>query len=115
MKRITIVLALLLAASGLRAETCKVLSWNDRSVTVEFMSGEPDIAYIEPEGRVRLCRIDIPGLSTICVEEGEPLLPVGRFLFAVPADGASRSRSWSRISNSSTGSFPLPTCRTPRS
>jgi hypothetical protein len=85
MKRIAIMLILLLVAASLRADTCRVLSWDERSVTVEFVSGEPSIEFLEPGGLARLCRIDIPGFSTICVKEGEPLLPVGRFLFAVPA------------------------------
>ncbi|HER43241.1 MAG TPA: hypothetical protein ENO08_02130, partial [Candidatus Eisenbacteria bacterium] len=65
MKRITIAVALLLAASSLKAGTCRILSWDERSVTVEFASAEPDITLLEPEGRSRLCRIDIPGFSTI--------------------------------------------------
>lgn len=86
MKRITIILTLLLVASGLHAEVCRVISWDERSITVEFVSGEPSIEILEPEGRARLCRIDIPGFSTVCVSEGEPLLPLGRFLFAVPTE-----------------------------
>ena len=43
MKRITIAVALLLAASSLKAGTCRILSWDERSVTVEFASAEPDI------------------------------------------------------------------------
>jgi hypothetical protein len=85
MKRITIILALLLISSSLDAEVCRVLSWDERSITVEFVSGEPNIEVLEPGGRARLCRIDIPGFSTVCVSEGEPLLPLGRFLFALPA------------------------------
>ena len=67
MKRITIILTLLLVASGLHAEVCRVISWDERSITVEFVSGEPSIEILEPEGRARLCRIDIPGFSTVCV------------------------------------------------
>ena len=85
MKRIIIILALLLVSSGLHAEVCRILSWDERSVTVEFVSGEPNIEILEPVGRARLCRIEIPGFSTVCVSEGEPLLPLGRYLFALPA------------------------------
>jgi hypothetical protein len=84
MRRITIIVALLFVASSLHAEICRILSWDDRSITVEFVSGEPDIETLEPGGEARLCRIDIPGFSTVCASEGEPLLPLGRFLFAVP-------------------------------
>ncbi len=85
MKRITALALLLFVASNLHAaEICRVLSWDERSVTVEFLSGDPDIEVLEQEGDVRLCRIDIPGFSTVCANEGEPLLPLRRFLFAVP-------------------------------
>jgi len=90
MKRIAVMMTLLLVAAGSHAETCRVLSWDDRSITVEFVSAEPAISLLEPDGEARLCRIDIPGFSTICVKEGEPLLPVGRFLFALPAEDGVR-------------------------
>jgi hypothetical protein len=86
MKRITVILVLLFMASSLHAEICRILSWDERSITVEFVSGKPEIEILEPEGRARLCRIDIPGFSTVCASEGEPLLPLGRFLFAVPSN-----------------------------
>ena len=85
MKRFTVMAVLLFVASNLHADICRVLSWDDRSVTVEFLSGEPDIEILARDGDAGLCRIDIPGFSTVCANEGEPLLPLRRFLFAVPA------------------------------
>lgn len=85
MKRIAVGLMLLLIASGLRAGTCRVLSWDERSVTVEFRSDSPNIEILEHGGEASLCRLEIPGFSTICASEGEPLLPLARYLFAVPS------------------------------
>jgi hypothetical protein len=84
MKRFPIILICLMAASTLRADVFRVLSWDAGGVTVEFRSDEPRIEPLESEGEARLCRVELPGFFSLGVAEGDPVLPIRRLLFAIP-------------------------------
>jgi hypothetical protein len=91
MRLITIVLSCLLAAPPLYAASHhRVLSWDAGSVTVEITSGPPEIVPIEGQGIERLVRVSLPGFASASPGEGEPVLPVRRFLFEVPSASGVR-------------------------
>jgi hypothetical protein len=90
MNRVAVLLVCLLAAAPLRADVCHILSWDAGSVTVEFTSSTPGIDLLESEGRPRLCRISLPGFVSSATVEGAPLLPLRRFLFAIPSERGVR-------------------------
>jgi hypothetical protein len=73
-----------LTASHAFGGTHRVLSFDDRSVTVELSTGRPAITYLEHEGEGRIGRISLPGYPRF-EQEGAPLLPARRLHFEVPS------------------------------
>lgn len=71
------------------AEVARVLSWDNSSVTVEFVTEDPLVVPLEGETAVRLCKIRIPGFPVLG-KTGQPELPARRFLFEVPTPDGVR-------------------------
>jgi hypothetical protein len=63
----------------------RVVSFDRGSVTVEFTISEPRIAPGDESAEKRLSRVFLDGFYSLDIE-GQPILPVRRFLFEVPAD-----------------------------
>ncbi|UCF06738.1 MAG: type IX secretion system sortase PorU [bacterium] len=75
---------ILVCASSLRAAPYRVLTWDEGSITVEFVTGEPLIIPLDDEGSRPMSTIHLPGYFSLR-REGRPILPIRRFLFEVPS------------------------------
>ncbi|HUV37582.1 MAG TPA: type IX secretion system sortase PorU [Patescibacteria group bacterium] len=81
---IAALLLVLLFAAPAHAEPYRIISWDDRGVTVEFKCPEPVLTRLGGEGDPAVHDVRIPGFIPTEIE-GMPVLPARRFVFAVPS------------------------------
>lgn len=80
---------ILISAAAAHAEISRVLSWDASGVTVEFNCPEPRLTALDTSGRPGLYTVDIAGFFPT-QQEGTPVLPCRRFIFAVPSTAGVR-------------------------
>ncbi len=88
-KVLFIALVITICSSGTYAVDYRVVSQDETGVTVEFEAARPVVSRMDTGRSEILAAIRIPGYMTERLE-GRPVLPVQRFFFQVPAEGAAR-------------------------